>query len=335
MIVPQDKFLIIYHKEDNDGLFSMAIIFNYLVNDMHIKPENIHRLGADYKDMNIISTVRKSGKTELDRILDKYQHIIMTDISFNDFSAIKKIYKKLGHEFVWIDHHAPIIKQSVREKMDKIPGVRDTNRSAILNAYKYTYDPFDEQYNNKDEKIELFRILSAFDSWTYEREGYTKDYVFSVNTAVINRFQLQPEKIIQFVNLVLQSDNQKDIISKFSESGKEFNDNYYNINHKIVEDYAEIWNLKYVDKTALVIFQSGQTSSMWFEPFADKADCGLVFKHLNDGSWGVSLYNTSDDSDFHCGNYLKEHYGGGGHAGAAGCQLSQDQFIDILKNKTL
>ena len=58
MIDSRDKFLIIYHKEDNDGLFSMAIIYNYLVNDMHIKPENIHRLGADYKDMNVISTVK-------------------------------------------------------------------------------------------------------------------------------------------------------------------------------------------------------------------------------------------------------------------------------------
>jgi hypothetical protein len=38
------KYLIIYHREDNDGLFSMAIIYNYLIN----------RLGEDKDDIELM-----------------------------------------------------------------------------------------------------------------------------------------------------------------------------------------------------------------------------------------------------------------------------------------
>ena len=32
---------------------------------------------------------------------------------------------------------------------------------------------------------------------------------------------------------------------------------------------------------------------------------------------------------------MKKNYGGGGHEGAAGAQISETQFIKILKTKTL
>ena len=33
-------------------------------------------------------------------------------------------------------------------------------------------------------------------------------------------------------------------------------------------------------------------------------------------------------------SFLKKNYGGGGHAGAAGCKVTEEQFIEILKNRT-
>ena len=32
------KYLIIYHKEDNDGVFSGAIFYNYLITELKINP---------------------------------------------------------------------------------------------------------------------------------------------------------------------------------------------------------------------------------------------------------------------------------------------------------
>ena len=50
-----DKYLIIYHKEDNDGLFSMAIIYNYLTEEKHINRNMISLFGADYNMMENIN----------------------------------------------------------------------------------------------------------------------------------------------------------------------------------------------------------------------------------------------------------------------------------------
>ena len=37
----QKKYLVIYHKEDNDGVFSGALLYDYLINTMKYDPENI------------------------------------------------------------------------------------------------------------------------------------------------------------------------------------------------------------------------------------------------------------------------------------------------------
>lgn len=363
MFTNDSKILIIYHKEDNDGLFSMAIAYNYLQYELKLSSDNIDIMGADYDSLNHISNdIIENEITELDRIIEKYDFVIMTDISFNNFSYMKKLYEKLGNSFIWIDHHAPVIKQSVIEKVDGIQGWRDSSRSAILNMYRFFYDPFDNAYVSKDKKIELFRILSAWDSFSFEREGYSKSYVMHVNTGINNTYMLEPWKIINLVYGIIypntESDNGGEYRERVSEDEIEYgigddyvvNDEYYHLinemyyegekyntvqdakNRNIVKTYGEPWKLQN-GRTALVIFMSCATSSLWFSEVENVYDNGIAFKHLKNGSWSVSIYNTSDDDTFDCGVYMKEHYHGGGHRGAAGCQLSEEQFIDILKKK--
>ena len=62
---------------------------------------------------------------------------------------------------------------------------------------------------------------------------------------------------------------------------------------------------------------------------------GIVFKRTPTGDWTVSLYNVNDWDDFHCGEYLKNKYKGGGHLGAAGATISQAKFIKMLKTKEI
>ena len=64
-------------------------------------------------------------------------------------------------------------------------------------------------------------------------------------------------------------------------------------------------------------------------------EIGLVFKHSPNTKWTLSMYNVRDEYWFHCGEFLKERYNGGGHKGAAGCTLTQEQFIEILKKREL
>lgn len=347
-----NKYLIIYHKEDNDGVFSAALFYDYLINNLNIADNNIDQLPADY---NMLSTFSKSMKVE--ELHEKYNTIIMTDISFNDCKYMKSLYKEFGNNFIWCDHHAPIIHLSFENHFSDIIGIRDTQRSAILNVWKYLYDQFDEAYNAK-KVPELLRILSAYDSWSYEREGYEFEYVRNINKATTIKYDLSLSKACEVVHNLVgvyvkneptgnMSEVFKDgpLIEQLHELGKQLNE-YDDIVYKdIIKNVGDTsWQVRFEDEDrgrplfhkACAIFHQGQTSSTIFKSLK-KTDIehGLVFKHSPNGNWTLSMYNIRDESWVHCGDFLREKYKGGGHKGAAGCTLTQEQFIKILKSKTI
>lgn len=348
----QKKYLIIYHKEDNDGVFSGALFYDYLINRMGCKLEDLCFIGADY---NILAEFSRDNKVE--DLHKDFEHIIMTDISFNDVSYMKKLWKEFGNDFIWCDHHAPIIKASFENKFSDVPGIRDTNRSAILNVWKFLYDQFDEAYNER-KVPELLRILSGWDSWTYEREGYEFEYVRNINKAVTVNYELnlgEARKLVHDLYVVYvehqpsgkMSEVFKDgsLIEQLHETGKKLNEYDDQVMRDIIEKSGDctlklaIWNedkQEFSYRYACAIFHQGQSNSTFFKSLAYTiCQNGIVFKHQPNGNWVVSLYNIKDGDSFHCGEFMKRAYKGGGHAGAAGCTLTEAQFIKVLKSKIL
>lgn len=326
------RYLIIYHKEDNDGLFSMAIAYNYFVHEIKCNPTKISLFGADYNDLNSISD------EDIRCWKESFDYIIMADICFNNTKRMVELKNLFENRFVWIDHHAPVIKESFRLKFDDVNGERNTLRSALLNTYKYYYDQFDIAYNEK-KVPEILRILSAYDSWSYEREGYTLDYVMAVNKAVTYTFKLNPQKVIDFVYKVIYTDTigAKDI-GAFHALGNSFIE-YDKVNYESLVDYYGDFSF-IIDKgdkkePICVLFYQAPTGSYVFDSCKEQVKHGAVFKRLPSGNWVLSLYNTEDDIDFHCGDFCKKKYKGGGHKGAAGAQLTEAQFKKILKTKTI
>ena len=47
-----DTYLIWYHLEDNEGVFSAAIIYNYLVHELNVNKDNITLEGVTYTILN-------------------------------------------------------------------------------------------------------------------------------------------------------------------------------------------------------------------------------------------------------------------------------------------
>ena len=344
------KILLIYHREDNDGVFSAAIASTYI--ERNIKDAEVALLPADY---NFLSTWQKDNE-DVQELHSKYDIVIMTDVSFNDTKYMKSLHKEFGSDFIWVDHHAPAIKESYRLNYDNCPGIRDSSRSAILNMFKYLYDIFDEKYNNR-ECPELFRILSAWDSWTYEREGYDFNYVKDVNVGITQLYDLNIKDVIRDVKSIIDVyvDN-KTVSGDFSINTKDKNliERAEGLGHvlnvakdkemrniiAISGDFS--WKIDYdtdneMWRPAVAIFHSGATNSTMFKSCdTNKVFNGIVFKRQSNGNWVMSLYNIRDnDLTFHCGEYLKKKYKGGGHSGAAGCTLTEKQFMKILKNKTI
>ena len=317
----KEQYLIIYHKEDNDGLFSMAIIYNYLIIEKNINKDSVKLFGADYNDLDKLSLD--------DDIIKNSTHIYISDVSFDTVEKMIQLKEMFGENLVWIDHHKPMIDNSISKGFDDIKGIRDTKHSALYNAFKYLYPTYDIP--------ELLKILSAWDSWSYDAEGIDFDLCRYVNIGVNNKFNLNPDSIINYVCLLIYTYadyiNSPDI-DKFYEIGKfEANilDRTYENNVKAYGDFS--WTVN--GRTACAMFIQGPSNSQMFKVCKDKIQNGIVFKRLPDSNWTLSLYNTDNQHDFHCGEYLKKHFNGGGHEGAAGCQISEELFINILKQKKI
>ena len=340
----EKKYLIIYHSEDNDGLFSCAIFRYYLIKTLNVPEKNISMLGATY---NSLSEFQKQNTPK--QLHQQIDVLIMTDISFNDASFMKKLYDEFGTDMVWCDHHAPVIQESFKQHFEDVPGVRESDRSAILCVWKYLYDQSDEIYKSKHvtggELPELFRILSAWDSWSWDTNGYNFDYVKEINKGANFEYQLDSKIINELVYKIMLNRNQPvnidnpttfegKIIDKLHEVGKILAEyDARNARSIVASDGDMEWTVGEDNHKACALFIQGATNSTMFESVASKVRHGIVFKHRRDNSWTISMYNTSNDDDFHCGEYLKRMYSGGGHTGAAGCTFTEEQFIDIIKKK--
>lgn len=334
-----NRYLIIYHEEDNDGVCSGAMAKHYLVDELGVDPGQIVTYGATYAKMDRLlanefwlrdedSPIVVDGKHINTNVLYNYTHVILTDISFNNFEGIEELYEKFENNFVWVDHHAPVILESVKRKLDdKIPGVRDTTRSAILNMYKYLYDPFDNNYLS-GKVSESLRMLSAWDSWSYEREGidFERCRVFNIGMSKLGH-----------INLDWWFQHWDGIVSD------EYQEEAFTLGQMWVDDLKEHWavamkkNAQYGftvgGRSAALIFTESSTSSLCFESVKDIVQNGICVKTSSDGNIILSLYNTDNQHDFHCGRYCQEHFHGGGHEGAAGGKLTFDEFAELYKSK--
>lgn len=328
-------YLVVYHKEDNDGVMSCALAVKFI----KMQNKTYDLLGVNYNDL-----AKLWDACTVQHWHENYENLIMTDISFGDPRIMKTLKENFGNRFSWVDHHAPIIKESFKHGFSDLNGVRDTAKSAILCMYQYLYDPFNECYNEKSCP-ELLVILSAWDSFSYEREGYELRYVQAVNMGVNFSYNLNVERMLDLLDYIMMERDGKyydalsiedSLIHELWLSGAtilEYNNSVY---AQLMENNAEHdWTVGPDNRPASVLFMQGASNSTMFATVKDKSKNGIVVKRTHDGHWGLSLYNTNTDDTFHCGEYLKKKYKGGGHVGAAGCLLTDRQFNKMLKTKHL
>lgn len=339
------KHLIIYHFEDNDGVCSCALIKDSI---MKLYPENAEGNDIDLLPSNYASLAKLVEDNDFDEYFDQYDRVWMTDVSFNDWTWMKRLYDKFGKHFIWFDHHAPIIRDSEEHGFSDATGFRDTKRSAILCVYHHFYDIEDKQYNNGSTPT-ILRLLSAWDCWAWVREGLDENFIRAFNTGVSVRGELDVDFFLGLMGPLLTPgmhnngrgyplDSTECIqaeISSFFFTGQDIIDRQDKANEALITGYGEEgWSVS-GEKNAVMIVTSGPTNSQMFKCVADRLDHGVVFKHSKEGKWLVSLYNTRNDVDFDCGAYLREKYNGGGHVGAAGCTLNDTQFFKIIWEKSL
>lgn len=329
------KFLIVYHQEDNDGIISGAMYYDYLTRVKGVSAENIVLAPSTYS--NIVSNLKLDDKKDAFAYIKSFNEVMFTDISLNRIDLFKQLIelsndKNADFRLKWIDHHKPVIESMNNvfpNLKTEVVGIRNTSHSAIYLMYKFLYP-------SRFMPL-IYQILSAWDSWTYD-ENIDKEKADYVNKAITARLELNFDKAVKFVQETERDpyDRENKIPKIYYKEGEAISKYLTVSDSELIKNFGDFgWSLEKVKgelESAVAIFNQGSSNSIMFSSCKDRVQHGIVFKKKPDWGWSVSLYNTNDECDFDCGEYLKQKYNGGGHSGAAGCIITDEQFNKIIEN---
>ena len=354
------KVLVIYHREDNDGVCSAGIVQAWLtrfpvINNTVYKPEDFEFYGVNYADLSadwdeLVEWVRNPfDKKPRMAKWEKFEAVFMVDISFNSVDAMNHMYKTFGQNLHWCDHHAPIIKASETEEFRNAPGVRRTDQSALMNTWDYLADHLAvvRQTSQKIEVSSYLRKLSDYDSWAWAKmDEYTteaaQENLFSFNAGVTRKSNLKVSWFSNWVGAWLDNGVQhSDIALDAFEYGQIVFQLDKERTARAINTHGDTgWRIGGNEqdpnpRKACAIITTDRFNSQSFAKFrGTDITNGIVFKvdAAND-KVVMSLYNVNEDDSFDCGVFCKNHYMGGGHKGAAGATIGREAFAQMFLNK--
>jgi len=295
----QRKILIIYHRADYDGIFSAIIAKKYYES----KGVRADIFGWNYGD-DLIDVENK---------ISKYQGILVVDVCLPTDQM--KVLAESG-KFTWIDHHETSIAESKAEGYDKVLGTRTIGTAACELVWKYFYPA--------KEIPTMIQYAGAYDVWDKTRFNWDEDIV-PLQFGLKDEYGLSPRKI------EASWDNLLEDCEWVMDKG--------NIIYGWIQHISVSWvqncgfDVTVGDGLKGIAMITPMTGSIVFDSVLPKYDLFIVIQVRNNASQiSVSMYTepSKNLNGFSCGEYLKEKYGGGGHACAAGCNINQETFRRLV-----
>lgn len=302
------KILIVYHRIDFDGLCSMAIVRDW----------------AERQGMSVDCQGFTHGDN-MPTIGTEYDLVFVVDVCLS--AELMQALAKRG-KLVWIDHHNTSISESVEKDFDSAMGIREEGVGACELCWRFChrYEPTPL----------LVQLLSTYDVWNkflFNWEKETLPFQFGMR----NRYDLNTEKFYSFFSDMLE-DGSEAAVREIMHEGACILNYLRTTGHRSCDGYAFEVSIDGGRVMGLCMltahFGALEMEESMIERGCQVAVC--VNRHAASGTYKVSVYaGGSDLGEFNIGAYLKEHYNGGGHRGAAGGSLTEEQFLRLLNEHTL
>ena len=329
------KTACIYHSIDQDGYMSAAIVEHWF-NQQEVP----NKQGEDCNTINFIGY--NYGQPTPD--LEEYDKVIMVDVSFN-MSEMTRLSHELGNNFIWIDHHISSINEwnKVIEPNPNnwyIGGIRDTKYAACELTWKYFFP--------NEEMPEIVRLLGRYDCFGHkgtDEEFKVLEFQYGARQCISN----YEDAYNYLTNSILESRRN---------SGNAGHPYYNSIINDIYNTGVSIY--RYLCIEAKEVYKN--RFNIIFKSTPKDGSCGIAlykficinkerFNPINFGIdyhkdeydgcacfhydgvaklWRFSLYNDNGLVD--C-SIIAKQYGGGGHRGAAGFVLNNEEFYKLINNK--
>jgi uncharacterized protein len=284
--------LCFYHSADLDGYCSAAIVKHFI--------PDVELYGINYNQ-----------PVPWDKV--KNRPVVMVD-----FSLPMDDMKRLQHEaksLVWIDHHKTAIDAAYQEEFG-CDGYAQVGTGACELCWKwFTSRCYVANCIVREDVPYFIRLLADYDVWKHD-DPRVLAFQYGMRLEATG-----PEAPIW-----------KDLFDCVWDRGEKIREGVTTIGEHILR-YEKQQNERYVkssfatelDGHPAIACNKGQTNSKLFDsvPDLEKYDLMITFSLNRAGKWLISLYSAKPDVD--CGAIAKK-YGGGGHAGAGGCQCDTLPF---------
>ena len=326
------KTVCVYHSIDLDGWMSAAIVKYWFEKQLIITNSSIDSITdkIDFIGYNY-------GQPIPD--LSEYDKVIMCDISFS-IEEMENLRQHLQDNFIWIDHHISAIKAADERTNNYYDGIRDTKFAACELTWKYffpdepmpeivrllgRYDCFGHKGTDEELKVLEFQygarqvITNYEDAYNWLQDGI----LHSLTT--INRIHTQGEAIYQYLCTEAKQVYKNGFEIGLGQSSVKL------VDLATIPD-TEPETLKNAVGTFLP-YKFICINKERFNPINFGIDYhkngydGCACFHFDGTHWCFSLYNDNGKVD--C-SVIAQQFGGGGHKGAAGFRLNNEDFNKLI-----
>ena len=220
---------------------------------------------------------------------------------------------------IWIDHHATAIEESKKNGYYLAPGIRTIGKGACELCWEFMF---------ASEPPLFVKYLSAYDVFDKERFDFENE-VLPFQYGVRNRLQLAPEAYVKA--LAKERPDNDGLIAE----GRVILGYIRQQGYRAAKNYG--FTVTLAGKVPALCILTDQAGSIPYQEAAIEAGCQVIVcaNRLDDKRYKISCYAADGDAPIHLGDYLKDMYGGGGHANAAGAVIGTHDFRMMVEAQIL
>ena len=298
---------IIYHRADFDGICSYAITRKALENEgLRVTP-----IPFNYNE--------KVPE------LSEYAEVFIVDVSLPD-----ALMAELNHNgrLTWIDHHITAITRSQKAGFADARGIRRIGIAACELCWNYFFE--NEPVPNAVHMLSLYDVHNIkVHSW---------NDVLAFQYGMRERYSLDAELFRAEFDQICMAGWTESIIP----NGVSIVKYLRQMGEIAVRSSAISVDIIGEDKAPLPVkalaLLTPHHDSMPYEQAARERGCQVLVclsPSAKDDLYRVSAYAIDPKCDADLGHLMYSRYGGGGHKGAAGATLSEQEFITIITMQRL
>lgn len=306
------KNVMVYHHDDLDGYAAAAAVYH------GIKESYPDDVKIDFKAIGF-PTTWETFAYNTDPAM--YDEIYIVDYSFTN-ATIQHLLKLAESSHVnWIDHHASsgtavdvLMLDDVAT--DNIRYCVDFTHSGAWLAWVYTHST---------SVPEMIKLVDDHDRWVHSdpRSELVNDAFFASN-------ELHDPSSIEWLRLLENSSDTNNYIIQLVSEGTTIA-KYREMLYKQHRRFAFKVKIKDFEQySAIALNDYG--NSKCFGDLVKQYDICVLFHTPRPGEVAMSLYCDPEilaAKDINVSK-IAIKYGGGGHPGAAGCSMSQEQFNEVF-----